>query len=724
MGAIDQLQTPETEPSYGQLLSVLVRRRFWLLGTFAGVLSLAAIATLLLPPTYQSYLQLLVEPNYQGKRNLNEQEPSFADSNVEVDYSTQLTLMRSSQLLERAVGLLQPQYPDLKVADLQKNLFLVQVEDAKIKTKVFQAVYRDDDPIKTQRVLQAIQTVYQTYNREQQRQRLARGLSFVNEQLPQVQQKVTQSEANLEQFRKAQNLIDPELQAKALVDALSQVRDDRRKNAAQLQEATARYAELQQQLARSTPDARTANRLSQSERYQNLLNEIQKTELILTQTRTRYTDAAPIVQKLQQRLTDQRALLRQEAERVVGKTATPRDRLQQTGQLGTTDQALTTQLIEARVNLQSLQARQQSLSRSERSLKAEQQQFPRLLAEYGRLQPKVQIDRDTLQQLLKARQELALEIARGGFDWQVVEEPKLGALVSPSWPKNLLLGVFGGLLLGCFAAFLREAIDDAVHTSDDLKKQVAVPLLGMTPAVPLPPPGQARPALSPAAQVIQWQPFREAMDLIYKNLQLLHPDFPLRSLVITSALAGEGKTTLALALAMSAGRLHQRVLLIDADLRRPSLHQQLRLPNEQGLATLLARDIAIADDSDLPTFTISPNLDILTAGPPPFDPAKLLSSRRMGELMTAWESQYDLVLLDAPPVLGIVDTILTASFCGGVLLVGRIGQVTRTELHQATTTLNKLNVIGVIANGTSDANSAYPLEHQPIHPPAIPNSQS
>jgi capsular exopolysaccharide synthesis family protein len=717
MGAFYQAQGNELEPGYGQLLSVLMRRRYWLLGTFASVMAIAAIVTLLLRPTYQSYLQLLVEPNYQGKRNLSEQEPSFADSNVEVDYSTQLTLMRSSQLLERAVALLKSKYPDLNVADLQQNLLLVQVEDAKIKTKVFQAVYRDHDPEKTQHILQAIQTIYQKYNREQQQQRLTRGLSFVNEQLPQVQQKVTESEANLETFRKSQNLVDPELQAKALIDALTQVQDDQRKNDAQLRDALARYTELQQQLARSSPEARTTNRLSQSTRYQNLLNEIQKTELALSQTRTRYTDASPTVQRLVQRLTDQRALLKQEAERVVGNVALPsrRDRLQTTGQFGETDQALTTQLIEARVATQALQARQQSLLRAERSLRAEQQRFPRLLAEYGRLQPKVQVERDTLQQLLKARQELALEIARGGFDWQVVEEPKQGVLVSPSWKRNLLLGVFGGLVLGCAAAFMREAVDDAVHTSDDLKKQVALPLLGMTPAVPELATHRPNPALPAAAQVIQWQPFREALDLIYKNLQLLNPDFPLRSLVITSALAGEGKTTLALGLAMSAGRLHQRVLLIDADLRRPNLHRQLNLPNEQGLTSLLMSDRPLTGDTDIPTAASYHNLSILTAGPTSTDPAKLLSSRRMGELMSLLEQHYDLVLVDAPPVLGTVDTILTASFCGGVLLIGRIGQVTRTELAQATTTLSKLNVIGVIANGTNDALSPY-LTEDKRHP--------
>jgi capsular exopolysaccharide synthesis family protein len=710
MAVLNPAQIPDSEPGYGHLLSILLRRRWWLLGTFLGTLATAVLITLVMRPSYQSYMQLLVESNYQEKRNPSDANNlASADSRVEMDYSTQLTLMRSSQLLNQTLELLKGEYPDLKLKDLQKNLVLIQLDDSKVKTRVFQVAYKDHDPKKSQRVLQAVLKVYQDYNRQQQKQRLIRALAFVNEQLPQVQRQVLKTETDLEAFRKNQNLIDPELQAKALIDALSRVQEEQRKNRAQIQETGERYLALQQQLARSSPSALVSNRLSQSSRYQTLLNEIQKTELALTQARVRYTEDAPLVAKLVKQRDDQQAMLKQEAERVLGSVPSQLggDRLLQAGQFGNTDQTLTAEMAEARVNLQSLQARQQSLDQAEQTLSAEQKRFPSLLAEYGRLQPNVQVGRETYQQLLKARQELALETARGGFDWQVVEAPKLGVQVSPSWKKNMLLGVVGGLVLGCFAAFVREAIDDSVHSSDDLKKQADLPLLGMVPEMPGAIGNRKRAFALEPTQVIQLQDFREAMDLVYKHIQLLSPDFPLRSLAITSALAGEGKSTLALGLAISASRLHQRVLLIDGDLRRPSLHKQVNLPNHEGLSTLLSSDRPILDGDSIPPSATYNNLSILTAGPTPADPAKLLSSRRMRELLTALEQSYDLVLIDTPPVLGIVDTMLIASFCGGVLLVGRIGHVTRSELTRATTALNRLNVIGVVANSTSDSVISY-----------------
>lgn len=711
MAELNSMQIAETEPSYGQLFAVLIRRRAWLIGVFLGVLSTAAIVTLILKPTYQSSMQLLIEPNYQSKQSAGADIP-FADANVEIDNSTQLTLMRSTQMLQKALDSLKQEYPELQIKHLRKRLILTQVEDDKTKTKVFQVVYTDTDPVKAQRVLEAIQTVYLDYNRKQQELRLANGLSFINEQLPEAQGELDAAETTLEQFRKKQNLIDPTLQSKVLIETLNTVQQDRRTNLAQLRETQARYNELQQQLQRSPQNTATTARLSESTRYQTLLNEIQKIELELAKERQRFSDSSPVVKRLLAEYQEQQTLLQQETERVLGAPIPASgSRLLQQGQLGKNDLDLASQLTAAQVDLQALQAREQSLAKMEQSLNAELKQFPYLLSEYNRLQPNLEIRRETLQELLRARQELGLEIARGGFDWQVVEQPRLGDKVSPSWKKNMLLGAAAGLMLGCVAAFLRDSLDDAVHTPDELKQQVGLPLLGMVPQMPIAGTRGSRQRLhysqSPAltAEVLQSRPFREALDLVYKNIQLLNPVSPFRSLVVTSALAGEGKTTLSLGLAMSAARLHQRVLLIDADLRHPSLHQQLELPNEWGLSTLLTSDTATIAQSMIQPLPSYGNISILTAGPVPTDPAKLLSSRRLGELMTIFEQTYDLILLDAPPVIGIVDAILAASFCNGVVLVGGIGQVTRTELTQAVTMLNKLNVIGTIANGAHYASS-------------------
>lgn len=729
----------ETDPGYGQLFAILIRRRFWLLGILCLAVGLATVKALTAESTYVSSLQLLVEPNYQSKKQDGQEgaDKQIVDPNIQVDSATQLNLMQGSQLLQKAIDLLRPDYPDLTIKELRKSLSVFQVEGSEddSKTKIFEANYTANDPVKTQKILQAVQRVYLDYNREQQRLRLAKGLAFIDEQLPKARLSVTQSEAALERFRKTQNLIEPDAQTKALTDALNAIQDERRKNQAQYRELQANYNTLQQQVARSPKDALVSSRLSQSTRYQSLLNEIQKTDLALAEQRKRFTDGNPTIQKLLFQRQQQLGLLEEEGQRTVGDDSSQLkgESLLSEGQLGETDMSLTNKLLELQASIRGLMAREQTLAEKEQQLRVELERFPSVLADYNRLQPEIKLKRETLDQLEKARQELSLEIARGGFDWQVVEQPLLGEKTGPKKAQIILLGAVAGVMLGGIAAFIRETMDDAVRSSDELKQQVALPVLGMTPELPkakkseprmLLPFGKSQ-ALAPVGnqpiiklpfgkpkvlapwtvEVLHWSPSWQSLDLIYKNIQLLSSVSTLRSLMVTSAVAGEGKSTLALGLAISAARLHQRVLLIDADLRNPTLHEKLNLPNDYGLSTLLSSDAPLPIQTS--HHASSAYIDVITSGPISADPANLLSSPRMGELMAAFEQTYDLVLVDAPPVLGLVDSILTASYCRGVVLVARMGQITRTELTQATAMLSKLNLIGVVANGDNSSYNSY-----------------
>lgn len=738
------LNTPsEDEPGYGQLFAILSRQRYWILSIFCMAVAIATVQAVRAKPIYKSSLQLLVEPNYKSKQTQNGQagtDKQLVDPDIQVDNATQLSLMQSSQLLQKAVDLLHASYPNLSVKDIRKSLTVNQLEAGsgnENKTKIFEATYNDNNPDKTQKVLKAIQRVYQDYNREQQKLRLAKGLAFIDNELPNVRQSVAKSEAALEQFRKQQNLIDPEAQVKVLTDSLNSVTQERRANQAQYQDALARYNALEQQVAKSPQDAIASSRLSQSTRYQQLLNEIQKTELEIAKESMRFTKNNPVLEKLIFQRQEQLALLEEEGQRSIGGNSSQMpgagDSLLQQGQLGATDLTLVNQLLDVQKNILGFKAREDVLAQKEQKLRAELDRLPGLLAQYNRLQPDLKIKRDSLEQLEKARQELSIEIARGGFDWEVVEEPLPGEKIGPKKPQTILLGAVVGLMLGGIVAFIRDMTDSSVRTSEDLKKQIALPLLGMTPELPksqksspelhLPfaKPQALEPAISEpiiklpfgkpqilapwTIEVIHWPPSWESLDLIYKNIQLLNSVATIRSLMVTSAIAGEGKSTLALGLAISAARLHQRVLLIDADLRNPTLHEKLNLPNDYGLSTLLSSDTVLPIKHSIPSS--SSYIDILTSGPIPADPVHLLSSPRMRELIAGFEDSYDLVLLDATPVLGMVDAIITASFCRGVVLVARIGKVNRNELTEATTMLKQLNIVGVVANGGGSPTNVY-----------------
>lgn len=710
----------DSELGYGQLFATLMRRRLLLLGVLLSTMAVSTLLSARKDATYRSSMQLLVESNYEQKANLRGAVPETlftAPAAVEIDYATQIRLMQSPILLGRAVEALRSEYPDLGLEDLKRGLAVSRVLETedKIETKILQVDYTSGDPLKSQRVLEVMKNVYLAYNLEQQKLRLSNGLSFIDEQLPTVRQEVANAERSLEDFREGQGIIDPEQQATEFAKALNAIAEQRRAIQAEFQDNQMRFRDLQQQLARTPQGAIVASRLSQSQRFRNLLTSLQETELALAEQLVTYTDRSPTVRSLTQQLDRERALLQQEARRILGDRAElSEDKLYTEAQMGEVEMGLAGQLVATQTNLVGLQARDQSLAQAEAQLRNELNQFPQLIAEYNRLQPDITTKRETLQQLLKARQELAIEIGRGGYNWQVVEAPEQGIKTGPRVLTDLLLGTVLGLFLGAMAVFLRESMDDVIHSPEKLTETVALPPLGMVPRLPrsivgqrwplggqLPLSGRS-PAALPMLQAAQWPLFRESMDLVYKSLRRSSPASALRSLAITSALANEGKTLVSVGLALSAARLHQRVLLIDANLRSPSLHHQLNLPNRQGLSTLLS-----GEDRQPLLHSIGANTDVLTAGPLSSDPVRLLSSDELRDWIRAFEKDYDLVILDSCAVLGVVDAIQTASLCEGVAVVARLDSVSQSSLIQAATALNGLNVIGMIANDVKGAQVAY-----------------
>jgi succinoglycan biosynthesis transport protein ExoP len=705
----------EQDPGYGKIFAVLVRRRFWLLGGLTLGLVIAVVVNIVAKPKYTSSMRLLVESTYKSNSS-SSSSSSFIDSNVQIDYATQLNLLQSSSMFQKAANLLATEYPDISVNDLQ-SLKIGMLGGKEAPTKIVEVQYTSKDPVKTRQVLRAFQKVYTDYNREQQEKRLQKGLAGIDDQVEKVRKSIADVTESLQEFRRRNNLFDANQRVTEITSALSGIEQQQRNTKLEYEQATTRLASLQQKLNLSPQDAVLLTRLNQSQRYQSLVSEMQNTEVALNREKARFKDDNPIVEALKLRFNQQQASLEEERKSILGNANLASSSKWNGDQLSGIDLNLASQIVETQTQITLLQARLNSLANQEKSLRAEMNRLPKLLGEYESLKPKLQIQQDTLQTLLKNRQELSLEIARGGFDWQVVEEPGLGFTdATETLRRNLLLGIVAGLFIGGMAAFIRDMQDDTVHTYDELEQQISsLFLLGMTPQylqdasssnfLPQFLKGQS---VSPLAiEIIQWLPFRESLDLIYKNIQLniYSQESAVRSLVITSALPSEGKSTIALGIATSAARLHQRVLLIDADMRSPTLHKKLNLPNERGLSTLLASKGSV-DSRDV-IQSSNTTIDILTSGPIPSDSVTLLSSEWMHKLIENFEQDYDLVIIDSPPILGTVDTMQIASCCGGVVAVARIDRITRGEFSQAISILQKLNLIGVIANGVKELPHSY-----------------
>ncbi|MEA5515684.1 polysaccharide biosynthesis tyrosine autokinase [Nodularia sp. UHCC 0506] len=710
-----------------RLPKILLRRRFLCLGISGIFMSIAGFLAVNTKPNYQSSMQILVNSNLYGGVRLNNIQSGVNSDLTETnlpgfDYSAQIKLMMSSKLLQKAVNILQSNYPDITIDDIKGNnsqnsaLVVKQLENRigvnQVPSQVFEVSFQYDDPVKTQRVLQALKKVYQDYNIEQQQERLKKGLTFVSTRLPQIKKEVSQAEKNLEDFRRKHNVLDPEVQSKILLESRADIAKQRETTRAQLKDVQARYNNLEEKITALFQNAQIASRLNQSTRYQSLLHEVQKTERAIAREEIRYTEESPILENLKQQHQSQKRLLQQEIKQLLGDQAisanNTRKLLLIQEQTTEVDPILMQEFIQVQTIVKGLIAHENSLAESEKRLSLQLSKYPGLIAEYNRLLPAVETQRKILEQLLQTQQYLGLKISQGGFDWQVLEEPALGTSTSSRRSMLLLGGVLVSPILGIAIALIWGMFNYPIYSLQELQKLTKLRLLGSVPK--LAPQGfkkrlpmwfwQKQESLAPSLiETSTWLPCHESLDMVYQNIQIFKHPYPFKSLMLTSALSREGKTTLALGLAASAARMHRRILLIDANLRYPHLHKNLQLSNDWGLSLLLVDETNTQVQDYIQP--IHPSIDILTAGPTEEDTIKLLSQERMEQLIRSFEQTYDLVLIDAPSILGTVDARILASFCHGILMVGRIGQVTPNELTQAIEILSNLNLVGIIANDVS-----------------------
>lgn len=193
-------------------------------------------------------------------------------------------------------------------------------------------------------------------------------------------------------------------------------------------------------------------------------------------------------------------------------------------------------------------------------------------------------------------------------------------------------------------------------------------------------------------------PAAEAYRTLRTNILFSSLDRPLRTLLVTSTAPNEGKSTTLANLAVTMAQAEQRVLLVDCDLRRPSLHTLFGLPNEHGLTSAI-----LAQNDELPPTqaTVVPGLRILTSGPLPPRPADLLGSRRMAAMIERMSASADIVLFDTPPVVAVTDAAALAPRVDGVLLVLHAGHTRRDRAREARQLLEKVkaNIVGVVLNG-------------------------
>lgn len=694
------------------------------------IVTVAVSATVFAGNTYYTFTRT---PQYRSSAALLINNSTIAVSDIAIpglpsssaiNLGTEIGILRSRPLIEIAVSKMRQSpsasaYKDIDAGTIMGGLDIRPEKDALI----LRLTYTDSDPKRAREVLNALSQTYVEYSLSDRRTKSSSAIKFIQDKLPQVRLQFDKSALAVTQFRKTYNIVDPEVYAASVYkmrEALETQAQELQIKIAQVQQ---QYEVIGRQVGKSPEAAIGGAILQQDIPYQSLVKQFQEVETNYFLERTRFREDHPNVLALKDRRDELYRLLETRAQSVVGVrgstaniTNEPNSAIQQN---------LSTQLFDAQTNLAVSQAQLESIRSAQSEVAIAFSKIPQIQQKYVEIQRQLALDTSTFTKLTEKLEELRISEAQEISSWKVLEPPLIPTRPSsPDIERSLITGAIAGLVLGILMALLLNRLDQRIREVEEVRELIDIPLLGSIPFTEI---------ASLSAMVNQgilptssYYAFKEALSSLALNLRYLGTDNMMKVIAFTSSVPSEGKSTLTYNLATILAALGYKVLLVDADMRKPTIHKLAKLSNKMGLSTALATPspwqdlIQVADNKG--------NLHVLTSGSIPPNPMLLLESVKMTALLQEWRQEYEYVLVDTPPVIGITDAQCLTSKVDTFILVAAINRSTRNGISRALEILEtaRANVSGLLINmiGTSDSEYHYGYYDQYYLNPTQPEEET
>jgi capsular exopolysaccharide synthesis family protein len=551
--------------------------------------------------------------------------------------------------------------------------------------------------------------------KEKSRESLRASETFLEEQAEKLKQEVAAAESRIETYMREQGAVALDQETNRVVSQLSDLQAQRDELQIELDMTRSALETQKENLDEIEP--KLSERLSSS--IQEKLSRIQeqKAQLEATIEQFEATNSNPTTQ-LQRELQEKKERA-QNLERRADSLA--QEYVRQSlaaggvasgsgGEGGPTGVAYVAhqrrEIAQKQVEVDGLEARLGALNKRIDELQTSMKNLPTQSIEMAQLQRERRSSERVYSYVREKLQETRMSLESEVGYAEVIRAAGPGYPLSPGWKKNLLLGMMLGLVAGGGIVVLRDQLDTSIREPDDLHDH-GHRLAGVVPSMDelIEKDFGGEKTIEIDGQQIQtslvmltspMSAVAESYRRIRTNLQFSRPDRELRTLAVSSADKGEGKTTTSANLAFALASAGKRTLLVDADLRRPRLHELLDLPREPGLSQLL-----YDDSRSLDRFSTTLNdLHVVPGGEDVPNPAELMGSQRMGELVEELQQQFDYVIFDTPPVLLFSDALGLASQCDGTLLVASADSTDGRAFDHAVELLHDVeaDVLGAILN--------------------------
>ncbi len=677
-----------------EFIKVISRRKKLILNTALATMLLALLVTLLMPPTYRSYSTLKVE-RYAADSNVEILNAKVSRSDRDF-FETQIQLLQSKTLARRVIDQLNIAAKDTPTsltakikqffgsepaakgsnADQVEQLFLENLTVKPINNSQLLSIsYDSSDPQLAADINNAVAKNFVRQNLERRFDTATSYKSYVTENIEVTRKSLETAETKLNDYARKNGIVQDSDGQTASSHALKKHAEDLVIAKNERIQAEATY-----KLALKSPKNNSVS-----------VNTINDPYIISLKKAAARLETQ--FQKIKNKRTKSARRLRRQIDKLREQVSTE----------GTTiNAALHTGFLAAKEKENMLREQFEEIKTSTLKLQGKNTKFNRLKREVEINQ--LAYDKQ-LEQLMAAN--IAGKIGTNNIS--IIDKAGVPSRkFKPSLKTNLAFGLLLGLLLGLGIAFLREFIDDSIKDADTLEKLSGLPVLSQLPLIEEVTPKKLalQTALEPRSSL------SESIRSLRTSLRFSTRSGAPQSIFITSSAASEGKSTIALNLATAYAQTGNNVLLIDADLRSPSMHRLLELENNSGLTNYLSSENA--RENDISHSCMIKNLKVITSGPIPPDPVELLSGNKMIELLETASKQYDHIIIDGPPILGLADALVLSNLAEATIVAVEAGKTRKTPLLDGLKRLERANanILGSVLTKISkavnpDYNQAY-----------------
>ncbi len=677
----EEILEPRSGLNLREFIKTLSRHKMLLASFTLATLLLALIITLLMDPIYRASSTVQIQRNAKKVVNVGNMLNTVESRSDKDFYETQRQLIQTKTLARRVINQLNLEHTASSVGIISqfKSMLGFQsdtnnpsaIETAFLEglsvtpvsnSQLIQINYESKDPQLAADITNAVTKTFVRMNLERRFDTASYSKEFLTSSLEKTKQNLEKSERLLNEYATKYNIIQTPDGEDSNTHSLKKMAEELVTAGKERIEAESAYLQSKQS---SNDKNSTSVRILNDPYIQSLKKTVARLEANSQEILKKYSPHSAKAKRIKKQIDEVRSQINIEAYAIKS--------------------ALKSEFSAA-------QQKENMIRKQLELLKKETLELQGKSIKYNTLLRDVKSNRDLYKDLLAQLKKVSIAGNADNNNISIIDKAGVPyKKYKPNFKTNLIFGALLGLLLGMGAAFLREFMDDSVKNPDELERLTGLPVLGMLPALK---------SLSPRSIALQTyhepkSPLAEAIRSLRTSLRFSTREGASKSTFITSSAAGEGKSSISLNLATAYAQAGNKVLIIDADLRNPTLHKLFKLKNYEGLTNYLAGG---GFSSDISQPTMIKNLYTITSGPIPPDPVELLSGQRMGTLLSNASADFDYIIIDGPPVLGLADALVLAGLCDATILAIEAGKTRKVTLMKSLKRLERAhsNIVGLL----------------------------